>query len=80
MGVINMAFESKNFRLLMDTNPQIWSYVAIDEYLSKIKARDYFSPVKDRLAYGNWIMVSCANGATILHVDDTDPLELSTPQ
>ena len=75
-----MTFELKNFKILTDTTPRIWSYVAIDEYLSKIKSRDYFLPVRSRLAYSDWIMISCANGSSILHVNDIDPLELGCPQ
>lgn len=73
-----MSFKSMHLRLTQDGISRRWSYWTEDT-ATKVMARDYFESIKEILRVGDWIFVTSSTGGIILHVDDTDPLEINKP-
>ena len=74
-----MAFQDQNMRVMTrNGRATFWSYKNLDDTISNIKAVAYFKPYSPYLTIGDWIFVTGLDGGTILHVDETNPIEINT--
>jgi hypothetical protein len=74
-----MSFNPQGMRVQVFGPPTMWSYRTEDTHV-QVLIRGYFDRFTTKFGVGDWVFVTTSTGSLILHVDEIDPLELSSPR